>query len=79
MEAMQKELEGMDPNALPSELRERVLGGGRSSAPTQMPQVPDLDQLMKNLPKGLPGLGGGLPGLGGGSPFKGLPGLGKKK
>jgi signal recognition particle subunit SRP54 len=79
MEAMQKELEGMNPDALPSELRERVLGGGRSSAPAQMPQVPDLDQLMKNLPKGLPGLGGGLPGLGGGSPFKGLPGLGKKK
>jgi hypothetical protein len=40
-----------------------------------------MDELMKNMPGGmpkLPGLGGGLPGLGS-NPFKNLPGLGKKK
>ena len=42
------------------------------------PAMPNLDQLMKGMPGGLPGLGGGLPGLGS-NPFKGLPGLGKKK
>ena len=43
------------------------------------PKMPDMNELMKGLPSGmpkLPGLGGGLPGLGGLNPFKGL---GKKK
>jgi signal recognition particle subunit SRP54 len=75
MAAMQKELEGMDPNALPADLRDLVQGGAGPGASTPMPS---LDQLMKGMPKGLPGLGGGLPGLGG-NPFRGLPGLGKKK
>jgi signal recognition particle subunit SRP54 len=80
MEKMQKELAGMDPNALPPELKDLMDSqGGNSSVPGGMP---DLSQLMKGMPGGgmpkLPGLGGlgGLPGLGG---FKGLPGLGKKK
>jgi signal recognition particle subunit SRP54 len=73
MEAMQKELAGMDPNALPPDLKDLVQGGGNSSVPGQMPaQMPSFDQLMKGMP-------GGLPGLGGGNPFKGLPGLGGKK
>jgi signal recognition particle subunit SRP54 len=73
MEAMQKELAGMDPNALPSDLKDLVQGGGNSSAPGQLPApMPSFDQLMKGMP-------GGLPGLGGGNPFKGLPGLGGKK
>ncbi len=67
LEKMQAELARMDPNAIPAELKDMMQGGG-------MPQMPKLP--------GLGGLGGklpGLPGLGGGSPFKGLPGLGKKK
>jgi signal recognition particle subunit SRP54 len=81
MEKMQKELEGMDPNALPPELRDMMnnQGGGALPAPGNMP---DLSQLMKGMPGGLGGgLGGSmpkLPGLGG-SLLKGLPGLGKKK
>ena len=61
------ELAGMDPNSLPPELRDMMNSGGISARPS------------------LPGLGGAkLPGLGalpglGGNPFKGFPGLGKKK
>ena len=78
MEAMQKELSGMDPNALPPELRDMVNSGGGSFGGAA-PKMPDISALMKGLPSGipkLPGLGGGLPGLGGLNPFKGL---GKKK
>ena len=71
LEKMQAELAGLDPSAMPEELKEMIEGGA-------VPQSPKLP--------GLPGLGGGkLPGLGGqpglgGSPFKGLPGFpGKKK
>jgi signal recognition particle subunit SRP54 len=71
MERMQAELAGIDPNAIPAELKDMMQGGA-------LPEMP-------KLPAGLPGLGGarlpglgGLPGLGS-SPFKGLPGLGKKK
>jgi signal recognition particle subunit SRP54 len=78
MEKMQAELAGMDPNALPAELRDLVesqKGGGALPAASSMP---DIAQLMKGMPGG--GLGNmpKLPGLGGGL-FKGLPGLGKKK
>jgi signal recognition particle subunit SRP54 len=73
LEKMQAELAKMDPNALPPELRDMMQGGA-------IPPMPKLPM------GGLPGLGGGklpglrgLPGLGGASPFKGLPGLGKKK
>ena len=52
---------GMNPDALPPELKE-MMGGGS----------------LPKMPTSLPGLGGGLPGLGG-TPFKGLPGLGRKK
>ncbi len=79
MEAMQKELAGMDPNNLPPELRQLAAGGNAAGGAAA--KMPDINQLMKNMPGGmpkLPGLGGGLPGLGG-LPFKGLPGLGGKK
>ena len=65
---MQAELAGLDPNALPPEMKELL------NAPQSTPGLPGL-----GTPK-LPGLGGlgGLPGLGG-NPFKGFPGMGKKK
>ncbi|MDE2385825.1 MAG: signal recognition particle protein [Alphaproteobacteria bacterium] len=72
MAAMQKELEGMDPNSLPPELRDMMNAGGAAAA-GGMPKMPNMDELMKGLPGGmpkLPGLGGGLPGLGGFNPFK---------
>ncbi len=56
-------------------------GGGMPGMPKGMPNPADIDPKMledmkKQMPKGLPGLGGGkLPGLGGG----GLPGLGGPK
>ena len=69
LEKMQAELAKMNPDALPEDLKNMMQQGGS-------PQ----------MPPGLPGLGGGklpglgaLPGLGGGSPFRGLPGLGRKK
>jgi signal recognition particle subunit SRP54 len=71
MERMQAELQSIDPNALPSDVREL------------MKQLPEPGPLASpatggKLP-GLPGLGGkALPGLGS-NPFKGLPGLGKTK
>ena len=68
LEKMQAELARMDPNAIPAELKDMMQGGGMP----QMPKLPGLGGLGGKLP-------GGLPGLGGGSPFKGLPGLGKKK
>ena len=76
MEAMQKELAGMDPNSLPPELRDMVnAGGGAGSA---APRMPSMDELMKGVSGGgmpkLPGLGGL-----GSNPFKNFPGLGKKK
>ena len=71
LEKMQEELSKLDPNALPEELKEMMQGG---SLP-QMPSMPGLPGLGGAK---LPGLGG-LPGLGSGSPFKGLPGFGKKK
>jgi signal recognition particle subunit SRP54 len=76
MEKMRGELAGMDPNALPQDLKDMMASnGGGSSVPGAMP---DLSKLLgPGVPK-LPGLGGGLPGLGG-NPFKGLPGLGGKK
>ncbi|MFT3673089.1 signal recognition particle protein [Aestuariivirga sp.] len=84
MEAMQKELAGMDPNSLPPELRDLAQAGGAGGAGGgASPQVPDISKLLGPGGPKLPGLGGlpgmgGLPGLGG-NPFKGLPGLGKKK
>ncbi len=68
LEKMQAELAGLDPNALPEDLKEMMKGGSLPS----MPGLPGLGGAK------LPGLGN-LPGLGGGSPFKGLPGFGKKK
>ncbi len=69
LERMQAELAKMNPDALPEDLKNMMQQGS-------LPQ----------MPAGLPGLGGGklpglgaLPGLGGGSPFRGLPGLGRKK
>ena len=81
MEAMQKELAGMDPNSLPPELRDLAQGGGSGGGSSVPGQMPDLSKLLGPGGPKLPGLGGGLgglPGLGG-NPFKGLPGLGKKK
>ena len=68
LEKMQAELAGLDPNALPEELKDMMKGGS-------LPSMPGLPGLGAGK---LPGLGN-LPGLGGGSPFKGLPGFGKKK
>ena len=68
LEKMQAELANLDPEALPEELKEMMKGGSLPS----MPGLPGLGGAK------LPGLGN-LPGLGGGSPFKGLPGFGKKK
>ena len=66
LEKMQAELAGLDPNAIPAELKDMMQGGA-------LPEMP------KGLP-GLGGGGGGLPGLGGSNPFKGFPGFpGKKK
>ena len=71
MQRMQADLQQLDPNSLPSDVREL------------MKQLPEGEALPARpagtkLP-GLPGLGGRtLPGLGG-NPFKGLPGLGKTK
>ena len=67
MEKMQAELAGMDPNSLPPELRDMMDSGGIQAPPS----LPGLGVTK------LPGLGS-LPGLGG-NPFKGFPGLGKKK
>jgi signal recognition particle subunit SRP54 len=68
MEKMQAELANLDPNALPDDMKELL------NAPQSSPGLPGL-----GTPK-LPGLGGlgDLPGLGG-NPFKGFPGMGKKK
>ena len=68
LEKMQAELAGLDPNALPDELKDMMKGGS-------LPSMPGLPGLGAGK---LPGLGN-LPGLGGNSPFKGLPGFGKKK
>jgi signal recognition particle subunit SRP54 len=70
---MQAELERLDPNALPADLKEMVKGLGDGGA---KPAMPDLSKGLT----GLPGLGGraGLPGLGG-TPFRGFPGAGMKK
>jgi signal recognition particle subunit SRP54 len=77
MEQMRGELAGMDPNALPADLKDLMASGGGGSSPA--PAMPDLSKLLGPGGPKLPGLGGGLPGLGGLSGFKGLPGLGKKK
>ena len=68
LEKMQAELANLNPEALPEDLKEMMKGGSLPS----MPGLPGLGGAK------LPGLGN-LPGLGGGSPFKGLPGFGKKK
>jgi signal recognition particle subunit SRP54 len=68
LEKMQAELAGLDPNALPEDLKDMMKGGS-------LPSMPGLPGLGAGK---LPGLGS-LPGLGGSSPFKGLPGFGKKK
>ena len=68
LEKMQAELAGLDPNALPEDLKDMMKGGS-------LPSMPGLPGLGAGK---LPGLGN-LPGLGGSSPFKGLPGFGKKK
>ena len=68
LEKMQAELAGLDPNALPEDLKDMMKGGS-------LPSMPGLPGLGAGK---LPGLGN-LPGLGGNSPFKGLPGFGKKK
>jgi signal recognition particle subunit SRP54 len=80
MEKMQAELAAMDPNALPPDLKDLVQGGGLGGgAAPQGGVMPDLSKLLGPGGPKLPGLGGGgLPGLGG-NPFKGFPGLGKKK
>ena len=71
MQRMQADLQQLDPNSLPSDVRDL------------MKQLPEGEALParstgSKLP-GLPGLGARtLPGLGG-NPFKGLPGLGKTK
>jgi signal recognition particle subunit SRP54 len=74
LQRLQSELAGIDPNALPSEIKDMMKQMGDSAAPA-MPGLP------KGL-SGLPGLGGGLPkglpGLGG-QPFRGFPGPGIKK
>jgi len=74
LQKMQSELAGMDPNALPSEIKDMVKQMGDGTAPA----MPDLSKGLS----GLPGLGGGsargLPGLGG-QPFRGFPGPGMKK
>ena len=66
---MQGELAGLDPNALPPELKD--MAGQLPPAPKGLP----------GLGGSLPGLGAprGLPGLGGSGGFKGLPGFAKKK
>ena len=71
MEKMQAELAGMDPAAIPPELKDLADG--------KMPKMPTGLPGLGGMP-GLPGPGGkgGLPGLGGGG-FKGLPGFAKKK
>jgi hypothetical protein len=54
-------------------------GGSSFGGGDSQPKMPDMGELMKGLPGGmpkLPGLGGGLPGLGAINPFKGM---GKKK
>ena len=68
LEKMQAELAGLDPNALPEDLKDMMKGGS-------LPSMPGLPGLGAGK---LPGLGN-LPGLGGNPPFKGLPGLGTKK
>jgi signal recognition particle subunit SRP54 len=73
MEQMRGELSGMDPSALPADLKDLMAGSG---GPSPTPAMPDLSKLLGPGGPKLPGLGGGLPGLSG---FKGLPGLGKKK
>ncbi len=78
MERMQAELAGMDPNALPEDLKDLMAGAGGAPA---APAMPDLSRLLGPGGPKLPGLGGGLgglPGLGG-NQFRGLPSLGKKK
>lgn len=75
MQKMQEELAKLDPASLPPELRGFVKGSGERGVPAPSPSG------LPGLP-GLPGLGGsvkGLPGLGGAAPFRGHPGLGKKK
>ena len=67
MERMQAELTGLDPGALPPELKDMTQG-----------KLPAMPKGLPGLGGSLPGLGGGLPGLGGGG-FKGLPGFAKKK
>jgi signal recognition particle subunit SRP54 len=67
MERMQAELTGLDPGALPPELKNMTQG-----------KLPAMPKGLPGLGGSLPGLGGGLPGLGGGG-FKGLPGFAKKK
>jgi signal recognition particle subunit SRP54 len=73
LQKLQSELAGIDPSALPSEIKDMMKQMGDGAVPT----MPDLS---KGLP-GLPGLGGGaakgLPGLGG-QPFRGFPGTKKK-
>jgi hypothetical protein len=73
LQKLQSELAGIDPSALPSELKDMMKQMGNGAVPT----MPDLS---KGLP-GLPGLGAGpakgLPGLGG-QPFRGFPGTKKK-
>jgi hypothetical protein len=74
LQKLQSELAGMDPNALPSEIKDMMKQMGDGAAPA----TPDLTKGLS----GLPGLGGGparsLPGLGG-QPFRGFPGPGMKK
>jgi signal recognition particle subunit SRP54 len=81
MDKMQQELAGLDPNSLPPELRDFMNTKGGVPTPGQLP---DMSELMKGMPGGMPklpglggALGGGLPGLG--NPFKNFPGFGKKK
>ena len=68
LQKLQSELAGMDPNMLPSEIKDMMKQMGEGTGPA-MPDLP------KGL-SGLPGLGGapprGLPGLGG-QPFRGFP------
>jgi signal recognition particle subunit SRP54 len=67
MERLQGELAKLNPEAVPADLQDMM----KDASLPRMPALPGLGGK-------LPGLGGALPGLGG-PPFRGLPGLGRKK
>ena len=73
LQKIQSELAGMDPNALPSEIKDMMKQMGDGAAPA----TPDLTKGLRTARTGgRPGQS--LPGLGG-QPFRGFPGPGMKK